>query len=969
MRQYLILFALLILFFNSSLQAQNTTVSDNSGRWKLGFNMGAAWQHGDVRALPGLGGGITLEWALVQNNHSALGLSIRGRYLSATTFGKDLVKDSINYLNNPFLNGTNDPNMNYTSQGGVYQNYKTKLTEWTFEGMIIANRLRAKHGILLYGFGGIGTTIFRVSVDQKNDATGQIYNYGTSKTLTQSQLNTLRDGKYETEIIKPQFALSPSFGIGLGFMLGKRVSFGFEHKLTFPTTDRLDGVVASNHNKYYGNHDMYHYTSANLTFTLGKGRSSGYTPYSNTNNYYQNNTYQNTTVQPPYFNTSRPTDNPHYATDCRANILADIENINSIYDIEVYMNGTRLSPSHYFYNPTTKIFNLDIAISQTVAFSVIAKNSAGTASKDYTFVCTAPNNNTTPLMAQPEIIIYNPTVNPSNAANCYADIYGKISNIDGMNNIEVRQNNQLISSTLYNYNTYSKEFRLNTQINGNTTFTITATNIAGRAISSVAFYCQPPVIINNNVPQYITICHIPPGDPSHPVTITIDQSMLQSYLANGDHLGACAVVNTTNSCAGFSATVVSQNNISCNGGNNGSINITASGGTMPYSYTWSNGAASQDISNLTAGTYAVTVRDMNGCTTAANATVTQPSKLTVDAFSTSTCAGSNTGTATASVGGGTSPYRYLWTNMLASQSINNLSPGIYNVTITDARNCSANASVSVNQSSSLHLTVNTVNASCQGGSNGSVNLTATGGTAPYLYNWSNGSKAQDINNLQTGSYTVTVTDSKNCSGTATALVSDPEKLTVTSGVNGNSASVSANGGTAPYTYIWSNGVSGANQNNLANGNYTVTVTDVNKCTAFAPVVINYTPVPNCNGFAASIASQINVKCNGGNNGSINLNVSGGTTPYKYSWNNGASSQDLSNLTAGTYSVTVMDANSCKATASGIITQPAALAVSASGTSTCPGGATGSATVSVTGGNSPYTYKWDNGGSEQTISNL
>jgi hypothetical protein len=963
MRQYFILLGLLTILFHSSLQAQNMTVSDSSGRWKLGFNMGAAWQHGDVRALPGLGGGITLEWALVQNNHSALGLSIRGRYLSATTFGNDLTKDSVNYLNNPFLNGTKDPNMNYTAQGGVYQNYKTRLSELTFEGMLIANRLRAKHGILLYGFGGIGYTAFRVSVDQKNDATNQIYNY-TSTTQTQSQLNALRDNKYETEIRKPQFALSPSFGIGLGWMLGKRVSFGFEHKLTFPTTDRLDGVVASNHYKYYGNHDMYHYTSANFTFTLGKGKSRTYSTYSNTNNYYQNNT-----VQPPYFNTSRPTDNPHYATDCRANILADIENINSIYDIEVYMNGTRLSSSHYFYNPSTKIFNLDIAISQTVAFSVIAKNSAGTAKKDYTFVCSPANN--TPL-PQPEIIIYNPTTNPANAENCYVDILAKINNIDGVNNIQVLQNNQLINFGLgvFDYNSNSKEFRLHTHINDNATFTITATNASGKAISSVAFYCKPPVITTNNVPQYVTICHIPPGDPSHPVTITINQNALQAHQAHGDHLGTCPVVSTNSmSCAGFSANVISQNNVSCNGGNNGSINVTATGGTLPYIYTWSNGAASQDVSNLTAGTYTVTVRDGNGCSTAATATVTQPSKLTVDAFGSSTCSGLNTGTATANVSGGISPYQYLWTNTLTTQSIGDLSPGIYNVTVTDARRCSANASVSINQSASLHLTVNTVNASCHGSSNGSVNLSPSGGTAPYSYNWSNGSKTQDINNLQTGSYTVMVTDSKNCSGTATALVSDPALLTVSSGVNGNSATVSASGGTAPYTYAWSNGASGSNQNNLANGSYNVTVTDANKCIATAPLSINYSPAPNCNGFAASIASQNNVKCYGAKNGSINLNVSGGTAPYKYSWNNDATTQDINNLAAGAYSVTVTDANSCKATASASVTQPIALTVSPSGTSTCPDGSTGTATVNVTGGNSPYTYTWSNGENSQTIDNL
>jgi hypothetical protein len=253
---------------------------------------------------------------------------------------------------------------------------------------------------------------------------------------------------------------------------------------------------------------MYHYTSALFTFTLGKGKSRG--NYSgNTNNY--NNYNQTTVVSPPYINTNRPTENPYNTIDCRADILADIENINSISGIEVYMNGGRLSSDNYTFNPTSKSFHLDMAFSQNARYTLVAKNSAGAVSKEYNFTCNIPQ------IPKPDINIYNPTQNPSNAVNCDAGINAWINNIDGINNIEVRQNNQVLNPSLYTYNTSTKAFRLITHINGYTSFTITATNKAGQATASIAFSCQPKLTSDK-----VTICHIPPGNPTHPVTITLE---------------------------------------------------------------------------------------------------------------------------------------------------------------------------------------------------------------------------------------------------------------------------------------------------------------------------------------------------------------------------------------------------------------------------------------------------------------
>src|SRR6185295_9904742 len=189
----------------------------------------------------------------------------------------------------------------------------------------------------------------------------------------------------------------------------------------------------------------------------------------------------------------------------------------------------------------------------------------------------------------------------------------------------------------------------------------------------------------------------------------------------------------------------------------GSIDLTPAGGTSPYTYNWNTGASTQDISNLGAGTYSVTLTDANSCSATASVTLTQPPSLTAPTVSSSfnggyniSCNGNTDGSINLTPTGGTSPFTYSWSNGATTQDLTNLGAGTYSLTLTDANSCSATASVTLTQPPSL--TAPTVsssfnggyNISCNGNTDGSINLTPTGGTSPFTYLWSNGATTQDL---------------------------------------------------------------------------------------------------------------------------------------------------------------------------------------------------------------------------------
>ena len=438
--------------------------------------------------------------------------------------------------------------------------------------------------------------------------------------------------------------------------------------------------------------------------------------------------------------------------------------------------------------------------------------------------------------------------------------------------------------------------------------------------------------------------------------------------------------NTLNATYATSVTSSNTNTVSCFGGNNGIALATPAGGVTPYTYAWSNGANTATASNLIAGIYTVTVTDANGCTATSSTTVTQPSAA-LSSSSTKTdvnCFGQSTGSITVIPSGGTSPYTYLWNNGNTTSTLNAIAAGTYTATITDAKGCTSTRVVTINQPlAALSVTNSLTHINCFNQSTGVITTTVTGGTSPYTYSWSTGATTPNLSGLPTGTYTLTVTDSKGCIQTTTNTINQPTARLIASVAStnnvgcfgGNSGSINLNvsGGVTAYTFQWNTGATTQNLSGLTNGSYTVTVTDANGCTAIVTPIIITQPS------AALSATTTNtpVNCFGTSTASINLTPSGGTSPYQYVWSNGSTTQNINTLAAGTYTVIITDSKSCTFSTSVSITQPSS-SVSVSTTKTnarCFGNNTGLITAAGNGGTSPYTYAWSNGVNTAINNNL
>ena len=428
----------------------------------------------------------------------------------------------------------------------------------------------------------------------------------------------------------------------------------------------------------------------------------------------------------------------------------------------------------------------------------------------------------------------------------------------------------------------------------------------------------------------------------------------------------------------FDSTSTSVTNIACNGASTGSISLIMTGGNTPYSYAWSNGGSTASITGLAAGAYSVTVTDAAGCGTLNYSfTISEPTALVASIGSTAnvSCNGDNTGSASASATGGIGPYTYAWSNGATTASNTGLMAGTYTVTVTDAAGCTDTEIVTITEPTALVASIgSSTNVLCNSGSNGSATATASGGTAAYTFLWSNGSSTATVTGLSAGTYTVTVTDANGCTDTDIVTISEPAALVanVTSsnnascnGSNDGAATASAAGGTAPYSFSWSNGASTAGATGLIAGSYTVTVTDANGCTDTDVVNITEPAI-----LVASISGNVNVSCNGGANGSLTASATGGTTAYTYLWSDGSTAATASGLSAGTYTVTITDANGCSDTESAIVTEPTLLLLSTSAVNvTCNGGLDGAIDLTVSGGTTSYTFSWSSGAVTEDINSI
>ena len=332
--------------------------------------------------------------------------------------------------------------------------------------------------------------------------------------------------------------------------------------------------------------------------------------------------------------------------------------------------------------------------------------------------------------------------------------------------------------------------------------------------------------------------------------------------------------------------------VTCAGGSNGEISLTTTGGTSPYTYQWQpGGETTSSINAKPAGTYTVTVTDSKGCTQQANYTITEPDGINITYTPTPPdCYNGTNGKATTTISGGTAPYTYNWNIGSTAPDATGLAAGNYTLTVTDNLQCSVSETITITQPTAFTATTTTTSETCNYLNDGSATVTATGGTPSYTYQWQpGGATTATITNIASGTYTITATDSKGCTTTGFATVTEPAALTANFisqlnvscyAGNDGQVTVSPSGGTFPYTYSWTpSGTTSATINNLSTGTYTVTVTDSKNCTATNSITITQPDAP----LSISTSTVIDVGCNGGNNGSVSVTPEGGTAPYTYLW--------------------------------------------------------------------------------------
>ena len=414
-------------------------------------------------------------------------------------------------------------------------------------------------------------------------------------------------------------------------------------------------------------------------------------------------------------------------------------------------------------------------------------------------------------------------------------------------------------------------------------------------------------------------------------------------------------------------------------GNDGKISIAVNGGQAPYSYAWSNGANTSQVSGLQAGVYSVTVTDANGCSAVDSAEV-MPFVNIQAAFSINneTCEG-NDGVITTIVTGGTPPYSYVWANGDSTNQADSLAPGYYAVTITDHNGCQFVDSAQVLAYEPIVTYLNVTNETCNG-NDGKINLVVTGGVQPYSYLWNSGDTLVYVDSLAAGVYTVTVTDANGCTKIDSAEVLTYTPIQITSEItlaschnNDGEIDIFVAGGNQPYTYSWSNGDTIQDIDSLSTGVYYVTVTDANGCQMGDSINVGQQLPPTIN------LSATTINCVGDSSVQLSAQVAGDNSPYTVVWyqimdttvNYLDTATVVNNQYAGVYFVNVIDNNNCVFSDTIRVVAPDTIKLTFKVTpENCKNTQTGAVELTVTGGSSDiYFYDWSNGATTKDLENI
>ncbi|MEN8119668.1 MAG: SprB repeat-containing protein [Bacteroidota bacterium] len=363
----------------------------------------------------------------------------------------------------------------------------------------------------------------------------------------------------------------------------------------------------------------------------------------------------------------------------------------------------------------------------------------------------------------------------------------------------------------------------------------------------------------------------------------------------------------------------SARHVSCKGGNNGFVDLIVSGGIPDYKYEWSNGNVSENLINVKAGTYNVTVTDNKGRKLSAIYTVTEPLVALYALFNVKnvSCRGASDGSVSLEINGGKEPYDFIWSNDSINFELRNLRPGTYRVWVKDAGTCVITDSVEITQPKmKLRASIEKKHVSCYNGSDGKLTAIAEGGTPPYHFEWSNKDTSYAATGLRAGTYSVLVTDANGCTykteglikqpGTALVLTKNIKPVSCYGGSNG-AIELNVEGGKPGYAYYWSDGSNNKNLRGIPTGYYQINITDNNECTIKDSIFVRQPEKP-----ILIAHGKKDISCFGETDGSIIVNVSGGTPGYSYNWTNGMTKNSLKKLPKGIYEVKITDKNKCTA---------------------------------------------------------
>ena len=419
----------------------------------------------------------------------------------------------------------------------------------------------------------------------------------------------------------------------------------------------------------------------------------------------------------------------------------------------------------------------------------------------------------------------------------------------------------------------------------------------------------------------------------------------------------------------------------CNGQAAGKIDLQISGGSMPYTYFWTNSSTQSSLNNLAAGSYTVTVTDSKGCSVNQNILVSEPEPVTFKTkFSNPSCSGFSDGWLEINPAGGVQPYSYVWSSgpAIVTNQLGNLIAGTYIVTVTDKNGCTSIGSITLSDPPVLNANVTVVDEVCPDQNNGQAKVNLVSGNGPFVYAWSNGfnTKIPQLDNLEPGYYSVTISNVNGCNIIAPFEIKEAVPFTAVleapllSCQNSSDGIITADvtSGIPPYNFNWNDSFNQSSNpaTSLSAGNYAVTITDARNCQLILQTEIKAKDPILLNNFVVNPAS-----CSYKNDGSILIECTGGSAPYTISWSNGLSNNFVQNgLIKGKYQYTIKDSLGCVLAGEAVIDSPEPIVIDASVVDVaCKYESSGKIDLTANGGIIPYSFKWSNGDSNQGLENV